>query len=153
MNTLRFTSRFRAPRERVWNTLFDADTYPLWTRAFCEGSRFEGSWEEGAGIRFLGPDGSGMLSRIAASRPPEFLSIEHLGEIRAGVEDTTSEAGRAWAPAYENYTFADVPGGTEVRVSIEVVSEWEGFMLETFPKALRKLKSLCEGSRSAGVDA
>ena len=149
MNTLRFTSRFRAPRERVWNTLFDADTYPLWTRAFCEGSRFEGSWEEGAGIRFLGPDGSGMLSRIAASRPPEFLSIEHLGEIRAGVEDTTSEAVRAWAPAYENYTFTPLSDGTRVVVDQDLPEDWESHLADAWPKALAKLKSLCEAGGPA----
>lgn len=29
--------------------------------------------------------------------------------IESGVEDTTSEKVRAWAPAYENYRFSDDP--------------------------------------------
>jgi hypothetical protein len=33
-----------------------------------------------------------MVAVIAEHRPQEFLSIEHLGEIRNGVEDTASEA-------------------------------------------------------------
>ena len=73
-------------------------TYERWAAAFAEGSRFEGSWAEGARIRFVGPDdGCGMVSMIEANRRPAFLSILHLGMLKDGVEDTTSEAVKGWA--------------------------------------------------------
>ena len=56
---------------------------------------------------------------------------------------------RSWAPAYENYTFSDVPGGTEVRVDVDVLTAYEGFMQDAFPRALQLLKAQCE-ARQAG---
>lgn len=72
------------------------------------------------------------------------LSIKHLGEVSAGVEDTTSAKVLAWAPAYENYSFLETDGSTEVNVSLDTLPEHEVYMNETFPKALVLLKNLCE---------
>jgi len=58
----------------------------------------------GERIQFLSPSGDGMVAEIAENRTNEFISIRQLGLIKKGVEDTESEAVRAWAPVYENYT-------------------------------------------------
>lgn len=144
MKTLHFATIIHARRENVWETMLAPATYNLWTAEFAEGSRFEGSWAEGQRIRFLGPDGSGMTSVIARSRPHEFLSIKHLGFIKDGVEDTESEAVRAWAPAFENYTLSDAGSSTGLEVDIDVTPEFEDYMSNTWPRALAKLKALCE---------
>ncbi len=144
--TQHFEVTIRAPRARVWTTMLQSPTYEQWTAAFCEGSRFEGSWEAGQAIRFLGPDGSGMVAEIAEHRPAEFVSIRHLGFIANGVEDTRSEAVLAWAPCHENYTFVDEDGGTRVIVDSDVFGDHEAFMAETWPRALERLKALCEAA-------
>jgi hypothetical protein len=103
-----------APRSKVWLTMQSPDGYRDWTSAFCEGSTYEGSWEQGARIRFLAPSGD-VTSEIAERREGTLLSIRHLGEIRQGVDDTHSPQVLAWAPAYENFHLRDLPaGGTEV---------------------------------------
>ena len=142
--TLRFTETIHAPAARVWDTMLAPDAYEAWTAEFCEGSRFEGSWSEGAKIRFLGPDGHGMVAVIAANRPFAHLSIQHLGEVKNGVEDTTSAEVRAWAPAFETFDLTEVHGGTELCVTIEVVPASEVSMQEAYPRALGKLRALCE---------
>jgi hypothetical protein len=142
--TLEFVVDIRAPRATVWERMLQPATYEQWTSVFCEGSRYEGSWERGAKIRFLAPSGDGMTSEIAESRLHEYVSIRHLGEIAHGVEDFTSERVRSWAPAYENYSFAEVPGGTELCVTVEVTPEFETWMRDTYPRALAHLKALCE---------
>lgn len=142
--TLTFQISIAAPRALVWDTMLDTEGYKAWTAAFCEGSHFTGSWAQGAAIRFLAPNGDGMVAEIAENRPHEFVSIRHLGEISGGVADTTSDKVRAWAPAYENFAFADIDGGTRVEVSIDTVPEYEQYMLTTYPKALELLKQLCE---------
>ena len=91
-----------------------------------------------------------MTAEIAQNRPFEFVSIRHLGEVRNGVEDTTSEAVKAWAPAYENFSFADSGSGCTVTVSVDTVAAYEAYMLETYPKALALLKALCE-QQAAGA--
>lgn len=90
-----------------------------------------------------------MVAEIAENRPNEFISIRHLGFIAKGVEDTESESVRTWAPAYENYTFEQVPEGTRVVIDQDVTDEFESYMNEAWPKALARLKSLCEGHSDA----
>ncbi|MGZ5374784.1 MAG: SRPBCC family protein [Aeromicrobium sp.] len=132
-----------APVSKVYKTLIGPESYPQWTSAFGDGLYFEGSWQEGQRIRFLTPSGHGVISEIAENRPDEFISIRHLGYIANGVEDTSSEAIRAWAPAYENFTFTATPQGTKLTVDQDMTDEFEG-MVETWPQALEKLKTLCE---------
>ena len=151
--TLEFDVQIEAPRSVVWDAMLGPETYKDWTSAFCEGSYYEGSWAKGAKMKFLSPGGDGMSSEIAENRLHEFVSIRHLGEILKGVEDTTSEKVRAWAPAYENYTFSDVPGGTKVRVAVDTVPEYETFMKEAYPKSLERLKGICESSVRAKSEA
>ncbi|MBI4911142.1 MAG: SRPBCC domain-containing protein [Acidobacteria bacterium] len=142
--TLQFSEFIQSPRARVWETMLDPDSYRLWTSEFCEGSCYEGSWAQGSRIRFLAPNGDGMTSEIAENRLHERISIRHLGEVKAGVDDLESASVKDWAPAYENYTFTEAPGGTEIQVSVEVTPDFVPYMKDTFPKALRRLKSLCE---------
>ena len=141
---LQFSEVIEAPAERVVAVMTGQESYPQWASVFGEGSRFEGSWRQGERIRFLAGSGEGMVAEIAEHRPDEFISIRHVGFLANGVEDTESDAVRAWAPAYENYTFQAVPGGTRLVVDQDVTDEWESFMRQTWPKALARLKELCE---------
>lgn len=142
--TLSFSIVINAPRKLVWDTMLDPEDYKKWTEAFCEGSYFSGSWEEGSKIQFLAPGGDGMTAHIAENKPYEYVAIRHEGEIKGGVEDTTSESVKAWAPAYETFTFTDSVKGTEVRVILETIPEYVQYMKDTYPKALEWLKQLCE---------
>lgn len=144
MKTLTFEITIDAPRALVWSRMLDAEGYRAWTAAFCEGSHFEGSWDPGARIRFLAPSGDGMTSEIAEHVPQQFVSIRHLGMIENGVEDTSSDKVRAWAPAYENYRFENAPGGCRVTVTLDTAEDWQSYMEDTFPRALVRLKQICE---------
>lgn len=140
-----------APKEKVWHAMLDKETYPEWTKAFNEGSRYEGSWEKGSKILFLGPDPEtgeegGMVSRIAENKPYEFISIEHLGIISNGVEDTTSEEAKKWTPAHENYTFREVDGGTEVSIDMDVDGEHAEMFEGMWQNALELLREVAERS-------
>lgn len=145
METLHFSKTINAPKEKVWNTMLDDETYRQWTDAFAEGSSYEGSWDEGSDIRFIDPNSNaGMVSKIAENRQYEFISIKHIGIIKDGVEDTESEEAKEWAPAYENYTFTENNERTTVAVDMDIKEEYEDMFKEMWPKALDKLKELCE---------
>ena len=147
MIKIRFAERIHADVKKVWETMLADATYRDWTTPFAAGSYFEGSWEQGQEIRFLSPQGGGMLAVIAENRPHDFLSIKHIGMINeAGQRDTESEEVKKWAPAFENYRFVRVGDAeTDVEVEMDVTPDFEGYMKETWPKALARLKALCEG--------
>ena len=149
MQKLHFSVVVNAPKAKVWHAMLDDEPYREWTRAFGEGGFYRGSWEKGSKILFLGSDPEtgnegGMVSRIADSRPYEFLSIQHLGVVQNGVEDTTSEAARKWSPAYENYTFKDKDGATEVLVDVDIEDEHAEMFKGMWPDALEQLKAIGE---------
>ncbi|HXI13271.1 MAG TPA: SRPBCC domain-containing protein [Thermoanaerobaculia bacterium] len=144
MEKVHFSTKINASKERVWNTMLDDETYREWTSAFFEGSYYEGSWEQGSAIRFMGPDRSGMVSRIADNRLHEFVSIEHLGFTKNGVDDMESEGAAAFSGARENYTFKEGGGVTELSVEMDIPDAYRKMFEDTWPKALLKLKQLSE---------
>ena len=141
---IQFETLIKAPVSVVWETMLGAETYPLWTAPFSEGSYYEGSWDQGSRIRFLAPSGEGMVAEIAENRPNEFISIRHLGIFANGTEDTESEAVRAWAPAYENYTFKSLSEGTQLVVDQDLTEDFEPSMQKLWPRAFELLRQLCE---------
>jgi hypothetical protein len=147
MEKLRRTILINAPRQRVWDVMLADDTYRQWTSAFHPGSYYKGDWSQGSKILFLGPgpDGEGgMVSRIRENRLHEFISIEHLGIVHDGIEDTESEQAKKWAPAFENYTFAEKDGGTELTVDMDVDDKEKEMMEKKWTDALSSLKALAE---------
>jgi len=86
MEKLQFSVSINAPKEKVWNTLWDDNTYRQWTAAFMEGSYAESDWNEGSSILFLTPGGDGMFAVIERKIPNEQMSFKHLGEIKNGVQ-------------------------------------------------------------------
>ena len=149
MQKLRRTIFINAPRKRVWDVMLSDATYRQWTSAFNAGSYFKGDWSKGSKILFLGPnpDGSGeggMVSRIRENKPHEYISIEHLGIVKNGVEDTESAEAKKWAPAYENYSFTEKNGGTELTVDMDIEEKEKQTFETMWSDALSRLKKIAE---------
>lgn len=139
-----FKIQIDAPKEKVWNTLWNDDTYRKWTAVFSEGSWADTNWEEGSKVLFLSKDGEGMVSRIAEKRAYEFMGIEHLGFVKDGKEDTESEKVQKWKGAREDYTLKEVAGRTELSVEMDITEDYLDYFSKTWPKALQKVKNIAE---------
>lgn len=148
MKRLQFSIDINAPKEKVWHTMLNQETYRAWTDVFMPGSHYLGDWNTGSKILFVAPDTSGnvagMVSRIKENRQYAYVSIEHLGFVQDGKEDTSSEAVKAWAGALENYTFTESNGKTNVLVELDTAEEHIEMFEDTWPTALEKLKKLAE---------
>lgn len=145
MEKLHFKTLINAPREKVWSVLLDDATYREWTAVFMEGSRAITDWKKGSKAIFTDSSGkSGMVSRIEENIPNEFLSIEHLGELKDGVEDTTSEKVQQWAGAHENYTLKEINGQTELLIDCDMADDYVDMFKDIWPKALDKVKEIAE---------
>jgi hypothetical protein len=149
MQKLHFSIIINAPKEKVWHTMLEDKTYREWTTAFNRGSYYKGDWSKGSKILFLGPDPEtgiegGMVSRIVENKPYEYISIKHLGIVKNGVEDTTSEEAKKWAPAFENYTFREKDSATEVLVDMDIDEKEAETFNKMWPDALQRLKAIAE---------
>lgn len=144
MEKLVFSISINASPEKVWNILWTDATYRKWTAAFMEGSYAVTDWKEGSKVLFLDGKGMGMVSRIAVNRPNEYMSIEHLGEVKDGVEDTTSDRVKAWAGARENYTLKRNNDQTELTIDMGITEEFKEMFEQIWPKALANVKQLSE---------
>jgi ligand-binding SRPBCC domain-containing protein len=141
-----FNISINAPREKVWNILWSKDSYKAWTAPFAEGSHAETDWKKGSKVLFLDGKGSGMVSTVAENIPNEYMSFEHLGEIKNGVEDLDSPNVKQWAGAHENYTLKTVNGKTELKIDMDVTDEFKEMFRTIWPKALDKIKELSESN-------
>ena len=148
IETVHFEIVINANAEKVYNTMLDEKHYQEWTSEFNPTSRFKGSWEKGSKILFVGTDGDGniegMVSRIKENIPKKFVSIEHLGMIKNDKEITTGPEVESWIGALENYTFTENNGTTVVSVDTDTNEEFKSYFMETWPKALNRLKTICE---------
>lgn len=145
MEKMNFSIDINAPKEKVWNVLWDDDSYRKWTSPFAEGSFAKtDNWKEGSKVLFLSPGGDGMVSKVASNRKNEFMSFEHLGVVKKGIEDTESDEVKGWAGAMENYRLIDENGKTKLAVDMDSTDEFKEYFLKTWPVALEKVKELSE---------
>jgi uncharacterized protein YndB with AHSA1/START domain len=134
--------------DKVYHTMLDDNTYSEWTSVFDPTSHFKGSWEKGSKILFLSSDNDGalrgMVSRIKENVPIRFLSIEHVGIVEKGKETLSGKKVTEWAGALENYTFTEKNGTTLLEIDVDVNEKYRSYFEVTWPKALDKLKEICE---------
>ncbi len=142
MNRIQFETTIRAPKAVVWEKLWEPESYREWTSAFAAGSYAESDWKEGSPIRFLTPGGNGMFGIIKKKVDGEAMSFEHQGEIRDGKEEP-----KPWAGATESYYLSESGGLTTLRAEMDTDPDFEAYFKETFPKAMAKLKEICEGAK------
>ena len=150
MEKQEFRITIDAPKEKVWQTLWDKTTYSKWTAPFIENTSHEAStvktdnWKKGSKVLFTDGSGNGMVSMVNENIPNKYMSFKHLGEVKDGVEDTTSEKVKEWAGTTENYTLNETAGKTEVVVDMNFNEEFAAMFKDIWPKALKTLKELAE---------
>lgn len=151
MKKLQFQIKINAPAEKVYKTMLGLDhknTYEAWTAAFNPTSTYEGNWNEGSKLRFIGTDANGkkggMVSEVFAHKKGEFVSVRHYGLIDGENEITSGEQVEKWAGGFENYTFHEKNGITTVTVDLDAIDDFSDYFNNTYPTALKKLKALIE---------
>lgn len=151
MKKLQFKVNINAPVTKVHDMMLGINsksTYEQWTALFNPTSTYEGSWNKGSKILFIGTDEKGekggMVSEIVDNIPNRFISIRHYGLLKDNAEITEGPDVEKWANGLENYTFEENNGRTTVTVDVDTTEDFLDYMNETYPKALDKLKEICE---------
>lgn len=151
MKKIKFTISIQSPAKKVFDRMLgisNKSTYEQWTAIFNPTSTYEGNWNKGSKMLFTGTDEKGerggMISAIADNIPNQFISIRHYGLVKANEEITEGPEAEKWANGFENYTFSEYNGTTTVTVELDTSPDFWDYMQETYPKALDKLKEICE---------
>lgn len=145
---LHFEILIKASPNEVFKTMLDEEPYKEWAYVFYPGSYFKGSWKKGSIIKFIAEseDGSlgGMLGTIADRVENYHISIKYIGLISNNKEITQGEDVDKMKGSFENYTFDSQNEDTLLKVDMGPVGEYKSYFEETWPKALQKLKEICE---------
>jgi len=150
MEKLQFKTRIKASADHVYRTMLGKETYKKWTAEFNPTSDFEGSWDKGAEILFIGTNKEGkkegMVATIKENDPGRFISIQHLGIVDGDNKITEGPQVEGWAGALENYSFAEENGETVLTVDVDANADYLTYFDETWPRALNKLRELAESN-------
>ncbi len=148
MKKLSYKIDINAPASKVFETMLAPETYKQWTAEFNPTSHYEGGWNKGDKIYFIGisEEGKkeGMVSEIAENIPNKFISIRHYGILDGENEITSGPQVESWAGGLENYSFEENNGVTTVTAEVDTNEEYIDYFDKTWPKALNKLKEISE---------
>jgi hypothetical protein len=143
MKKLEFDIKIEAPTPKVWDILWNDDTYRKWTAVFHEGSRAISDWNEGSKILFVDGDGNGMHAVIEKKVPNKEMIFLHQGEIING-EERPGDPKAGWGESRESYYLEQDGSVTVLKVKLDSPDEYADYFTATFPKSLEKVKELAE---------
>ncbi|PKB16125.1 SRPBCC domain-containing protein [Flavobacterium sp. 5] len=144
MTTLEFKINIDAPKEKVWQTLWEDESYRQWANVFCEGTYAVSNWQEGDVIHFLSPGGMGMNSIILKRIENEYMAFKHISEIKDYKVLPINEAGEGWSNLMETYRLTATQDGTLLEGTMDMFEKYIDYFEEIFPKAFEKIKELSE---------
>jgi hypothetical protein len=148
MKHLQFNIEINATAEKIYSFMIDEDGFEEWVAVFSPGSYFEGSWEKDGKISYLSPDENGdiqgMISVIQKNIPNKELFIKPIGVIQNGQEILEGDMVEGLDEAYENYLFQQNDNATLLTIKVAVYEELVDYFNDMWPKALKKIKEICE---------
>lgn len=145
MEHIEYKVVIEAPAKKVWDTMLQQDTYRQWVGKSWPNSYYEGKWEKGEKIKFIGPDESGTLAELVEVKPYERILARHIAILNpGGIEDRTSETAKGWIGITEEYRFAEQYGKTTLTIHIETNPAWRKMFDDGWPAALQELKKMAE---------
>lgn len=146
METLSYETVIDAPLHKVWDILWNADSYAEWTQFFSQGSTMRSDWKVGGKTYFVDADNNGMVSTIDSLDEPNQVIFKHLGTVKNGVEDTESMEVKQWSGAFEKYILIDLEGKTKLHAEVQVEKNFQDLMNNGFTKGLEIVKNIAERS-------
>lgn len=141
MKEMQFEIVIRAPREKIWATLWQDRTFREWADLIDAGTYMVGDLKEGNTVQFISAEGYGVTSLVSALIPDEYVLFKHQADTQ---HEGSNSRDDQWTGGRESYTLMDDDGATTLTMSFDVPVELEKAMSESYPKALQKVKELSE---------
>jgi uncharacterized protein YndB with AHSA1/START domain len=143
MKELRFSIEIRAPKAKVWDTLWQDETLREWAGLIDPGTYMIGELKEGGEVQFISAGGYGVTSLVEKVVPGESLLLRHQADTQ---EEGKKEREKEWTGGEESYVLTEKDGATTLDVAFGVPPELEEYFKINYPKALERVKVLAERS-------
>jgi uncharacterized protein YndB with AHSA1/START domain len=142
MKELQFQVEINAAKERVWETLWQDETFRQWASIIDPETYMAGDLKEGNEIQFISAaNGYGVTSLVEKLTANEFLLLRHRADTQGGGKQ---EREKEWTGGKESYLLAEKNGTTTLTVAFDVPTELEEYFKVNYPKALERVKELAE---------
>lgn len=144
MKEMQFQVDIRAAKEKVWNILWQDQTFREWAGIIDPGTYMVGELKEGNELQFISGNGYGVTSLVEELTPNEFLLLRHQADTQ---DSGKQEREKEWTGGKESYTLTEKDGTTTLTAAFDVPPEMEEYFKTNYPKALGRVKELAEGKR------
>lgn len=131
-----------ATKEKVWNTLWDDDSFCDWASIIDEGTYKVGEMKEGQAIQFISSiNGYGVTSLVEKLILYELVIFRHnIDTFEKGKQVRDEE----WSGGTESYKLVEKEGVTVLTVEMDVPNHQIDMFSNRMPKALERIKKLAE---------
>lgn len=146
MKEMKCTVEIHAPRETVWNTLWQDETFRQWASIIDPGTYMVGELKAGNEVQFISAEnGYGVTSLVEELVVNEHLLLKHKADTQeVGARERKDE----WTGGKETYNLSERDGITTLAVAFDVPLEMEEYFMVAYPKALNRVKELAERKNS-----
>lgn len=142
MKELHYQIEINAPKQIVWDTLWQDSTFREWADIIDPGTYMVGELKEGNEIQFISSEnGYGVTSLVDELVAGEYLLLKHSADTQGS---GTSEREKEWTGGNESYSLSETDGITTLAVKFDVPLELEDYFRTAYPKSLARIKELAE---------
>jgi hypothetical protein len=142
MKKIQFSIEIHSTKERVWDTLWQDETFRQWASIIDPETYMVGDLKEGNEIQFISSaSGYGVTSLVEKLIANEFLLLRHRADTKEGGK---RERENQWTGGEESYSLAEKDGITTLTVAFDIPPELEEEFNVSYPKALEQVKVLAE---------
>ncbi|MEJ7769274.1 MAG: hypothetical protein WKF89_15755 [Chitinophagaceae bacterium] len=134
----------QAPKQKVWEVLFDDRFSRIWYVIFSEGTHAITDWVQGSTVVFKDSTECGLLGKVVVNKPFEKLSLEYEGVLMYSKEDYDSEMAVSIKGGLETYVLDEKNGNTLLSIACDMSPDQFESMSHSWDDALLKVKDLSE---------
>ena len=139
MKNLEYKTQIKASAEKIWETLWNQESYKEWSSVMNEGARYEGNFAEGTYVDLYDANNNGMFNFVEKNIPNREMTMQHKGWIYGGKRDDQN-----WTDSRETYLLTENEDGAELKINVSAMDEFVDFFNSNYPKVLEKVKQLAE---------
>lgn len=104
MKQMQFTVQINASRHKVWDTLWQDETFRQWAGLIDPGTYMVGELKQGNEVQFISGNGYGVTSLVEKVTPNEYLQFRHKADTQEAGEQ---EREKEWTGSQETYSLTE----------------------------------------------